>query len=102
MIKKFVSYLATGIFISSCATPKAIDIMQANDEVMTCNELRLAFEKADLNEDEAHASKGVTICKRRKTDIPRFKGPRISMAINFGKKGMPNTNIRKSERITPV
>ena len=45
---------------------------------------------------------GVTICKRRKTDIPRFKGARISMAINFGKKGMPNTNIRKSERITPV
>tara|TARA_B100000700_G_scaffold132445_1_gene147959 strand:- start:1460 stop:1627 length:168 start_codon:yes stop_codon:yes gene_type:complete len=49
-----------------------------------------------------NASKGVTICKRRKTDIPRFKGPRISMAINFGKKGMPNTNRRKSERITPV
>jgi hypothetical protein len=60
MIKKLASYLVIGIFISSCATPKAVDIMQANDEVMTCNELRLAFEKADLNEDEAHASKGVT------------------------------------------
>ena len=60
MIKKFVSYLIIGIFITSCATPKAVDIMQANDEVMTCNELRLAFEKADLYEDEAHASKGVT------------------------------------------
>ena len=53
MIKKLVSYLIIGIFISSCATPKAVDIMQANDEVMTCNELKLAFEKADLNEDEA-------------------------------------------------
>lgn len=52
MIKKIVSYLIIGIFITSCATPKAVDIMQANDEVMTCNELRLAFEKADLNEDE--------------------------------------------------
>ena len=60
MLKKLASYLVIGIFISSCATPKAVDIMQANDEVMTCNELRLAFEKADLNEDEAHASKGVT------------------------------------------
>lgn len=60
MIKKIVSYLIIGIFITSCATPKAVDIMQANDEVMTCNELRLAFEKADLYEDEAHASKGVT------------------------------------------
>ena len=60
MIKKLASYLVIGIFISSCATPKAVDIMQANDEVMTCNELRLEFEKADLNEDEAHASKGVT------------------------------------------
>tara|TARA_B100001121_G_C18593716_1_gene575958 strand:+ start:467 stop:634 length:168 start_codon:yes stop_codon:yes gene_type:complete len=49
-----------------------------------------------------NASKGVTICKIRKTDIPRFKGPRISMAIKFGKKGIPNTNIKKSERITPV
>jgi hypothetical protein len=53
MIKKLVSYLVTDIFISSCATHKAVDIMQANDEVMTCNELKLAFEKADLNEDEA-------------------------------------------------
>ena len=53
MIKKLASYLVIGVFISSCATPKAVDIMQANDEVMTCNELKLAFEKADLNEDEA-------------------------------------------------
>lgn len=52
MIKKIVSYLIIGIFITSCVTPKAVDIMQANDEVMTCNELRFAFEKADLNEDE--------------------------------------------------
>tara|TARA_X000000368_G_C22763694_1_gene593958 strand:- start:73 stop:531 length:459 start_codon:yes stop_codon:yes gene_type:complete len=60
MIKKLASYLIIGIFISSCSTPKAVDIIQANDIVMSCNELRLAFKKADLNEDEAHANKGVT------------------------------------------
>ena len=48
------------LLISSCATPKAMDIMQANDDMMSCNELRLAFEKASLSEDEAHANKGVT------------------------------------------
>ena len=60
MIKKLVSYFVIGIFITSCATPKAVDIIQANDIVMTCNELRLAFKKADLNEDEANANKGIT------------------------------------------
>ena len=48
------------IFLASCSTPKAIDIMQFGDEQMSCNELKLAFESADLSEDEAHSNKGVT------------------------------------------
>ena len=48
------------ILITSCSTPKAIDIMQFGDEDMSCNELKLAYESADLSEDEAHANKGVT------------------------------------------
>ena len=48
------------IFLVSCSTPKAIDIMQFGDEQMSCNELKLAYESADLSEDEAHSNKGVT------------------------------------------
>ncbi len=48
------------IFLASCSTPKAIDIMQFGDEQMSCNELKLAYESADLSEDEAHSNKGVT------------------------------------------
>tara|TARA_B100000614_G_scaffold259391_1_gene283882 strand:+ start:2074 stop:2490 length:417 start_codon:yes stop_codon:yes gene_type:complete len=46
--------------LASCSTPKAIDIMQFGDEQMSCNELKLAYESADLSEDEAHSNKGVT------------------------------------------
>ena len=60
MIKKITTSVLMILLISSCATPKAMDIMQANDDMMSCNELRLAFEKASLSEDEAHANKGVT------------------------------------------
>ena len=41
------------MFLASCATPKAIDIVQANDEIMSCNQLQLAIETANLNEDLA-------------------------------------------------
>ena len=34
--------------------------MQFGDEQMSCNELKLAYESADLSEDEAHSNKGVT------------------------------------------
>jgi hypothetical protein len=60
MFKKLLISLVTVIFIASCATPKAIDVIQVNDQIMTCNELRLAVETAGLNEDIAHSNKGVT------------------------------------------
>ena len=60
MFNKLAIYMFLGIFITSCATPKAIDIQQANDEIMSCNELKLAFEKADVSEEEAHINKGLT------------------------------------------
>ncbi|MFT4516844.1 MAG: hypothetical protein ACI93D_000410 [Gammaproteobacteria bacterium] len=60
MLRKSLISLITIIFIASCATPKAIDIIQVNDQAMTCNELRLAVETASLNEDIAHSNKGVT------------------------------------------
>ena len=59
MLRKSLISLITIIFIASCATPKAIDIIQVNDQAMTCNELRLAVETASLNEDIAHSNKGV-------------------------------------------
>tara|TARA_B100001989_G_C24421953_1_gene404465 strand:- start:105 stop:521 length:417 start_codon:yes stop_codon:yes gene_type:complete len=46
--------------LASCSTPKAIDVMQFGDGDMSCNELELAYESADLSEDEAHSNKGVT------------------------------------------
>jgi len=60
MYKKSITYLLILIFISSCATPKAIDIRRPGDEIMSCKELNLAYETADLSEDEAHAEKGAT------------------------------------------
>ena len=60
MFRKSLISLVAIIFAASCATPKAIDIIQVNDQTMTCNELRLAIETASLNEDIAHSNKGVT------------------------------------------
>ena len=60
MTYKVFIYMVIAVFTSSCATPKALDVIQANDEIMSCNELRLAYEKADASEDEAHANKGLT------------------------------------------
>ena len=60
MFRKSLISLITIIFIASCATPKPIDVIQVNDQTMSCNELRLAVETASLNEDIAHSNKGVT------------------------------------------
>ena len=60
MLKKSIIYIISFIFIASCATPKAIDVVQLDDEKMSCNELRLGIESADLSEDTAHSNKGVT------------------------------------------
>ena len=57
--KSLISFISI-IFITSCATPKQMDIIQVNDQAMTCNELRLGVETASLNEDIAHSNKGVT------------------------------------------
>ena len=59
MRNKF-SIIFSIIFLTSCSTPKAIDVMQFGDGDMSCNELELAYESADLSEDEAHSNKGVT------------------------------------------
>ena len=59
-MRKNLTILFSLIFLASCSTPKAIDIMQFGDEQMSCNELKLAYESADLSEDEAHSNKGVT------------------------------------------
>jgi len=60
MLRKSLVSLITIIFMASCATPKPIDVIQINDQTMTCNELRLAVETSSLNEDIAHSNKGVT------------------------------------------
>jgi len=60
MFRKSLISLITIIFIASCATPKPIDVIQVNDQTMSCNELRLAVETASLSEDIAHSNKGVT------------------------------------------
>ena len=59
-MQKNLTILFAIIFITSCSTPKAIDVMQFGDEQMSCDELKLAYESADLSEDEAHSNKGVT------------------------------------------
>jgi hypothetical protein len=59
-MKKTLTYMVIMIFCVSCATPKAMDIRRADDDAMTCNELKLALEQASLNEDIAHSEKGMT------------------------------------------
>tara|TARA_Y100000996_G_scaffold41529_1_gene28797 strand:+ start:457 stop:912 length:456 start_codon:yes stop_codon:yes gene_type:complete len=59
-MKKLLAGILSILIIASCSTPKAMDIVQANDSKMTCNELMLAIEKATVNEDIAHSNKGVT------------------------------------------
>ena len=59
-MKKLLASILSILIIASCSTPKAMDIVQANDSKMTCNELMLAIEKATVNEDIAHSNKGVT------------------------------------------
>jgi hypothetical protein len=60
VMKKTLTYIVIMIFCASCATPKAMDIRKADDDAMTCNELKLALEQASLNEDIAHSEKGMT------------------------------------------
>ena len=60
MKTKFLALLFTALFVTSCATPKAIDIVQIGDNEMSCNELKLAYESANYHEDFAHQNKGVT------------------------------------------
>ena len=57
---KLFTLLLTTIFVTSCATPKAIDVVQIGDNEMSCNELKLAYESASYHEDIAHQNKGVT------------------------------------------
>ena len=57
---KLITLLLTTIFVTSCATPKAIDVVQIGDNEMSCNELKLAYESASYHEDIAHQNKGVT------------------------------------------
>ena len=59
-MKKISIFALCCVFLISCATPKAVDVVQIGDSRMSCSELRLAYESADLSEDEAHANKGVT------------------------------------------
>ena len=59
-MKKISIFTLCCFFLISCATPKAVDVVQIGDSEMSCSELRLAYESADLSEDEAHANKGVT------------------------------------------
>ena len=60
MLKKLFVSLIASVFFVSCATPKAVDIVRVNDDTMSCNELLLAIETADVNEDLAHSEKGAT------------------------------------------
>ncbi len=59
-MKRFFTFILCSVFLISCATPKAIDVVQIGDSKMSCPELKLAYASADLSEDEAHANKGVT------------------------------------------
>ena len=60
MTFKHLTYVFLLLFVTSCATSKPMDIVQANDNLMSCNELKLAIEKANVNEDIAHSNKGIT------------------------------------------
>ena len=48
MKMKFPAFLFIALFVASCATPKAIDVVQIGDNEMSCNELKLAYESANF------------------------------------------------------
>ena len=55
-IRPFIHFL----FLASCATPHVVDIVQPNDEQLSCIGLQNEIDKLDKFREEAGSEKGVT------------------------------------------
>ena len=52
--------LFTSLFLASCATPHVVDIVQPNDEQLSCIGLQSEIDELDKFREEAESEKGVT------------------------------------------
>ncbi len=52
--------LFTSLFLASCATPHVVDIVQQNDEQLSCIGLQSEIDELDKFREEAESEKGVT------------------------------------------
>ena len=52
--------LFTSLFLASCATPHVVDIVQPNDEQLSCIGLQNEIDELDKFREEAESEKGVT------------------------------------------
>ena len=52
--------LFTSLFLASCATPHVVDIIQPNDEQLSCIGLQNEIDELEKFREEAESEKGVT------------------------------------------
>ena len=56
-MKKIFTTLTLTLFLLSCANPKVVNVIQPNDNELTCKELNLEIAKANQYADEAQDAK---------------------------------------------
>jgi len=56
-MKKYISILALLIFLTSCATPKVVNIVGPTDGKLTCNQLDIEIAKANRYAEDAQKEK---------------------------------------------
>ena len=56
-MKKILVLLILKLFITSCATPTVVNVIQPRDNELSCNELNSEIAKANQYADEAQAAK---------------------------------------------
>ena len=56
-MKKILVLLSLTLFVLSCATPTVVNVIQPNDNELSCKELNLEIAKANQYADEAQAAK---------------------------------------------
>ncbi len=60
MKKTLVAAMAATLLISGCATPTVVQTRQAQDDSLTCAQLKQAYDEADRYEQDARGERGVT------------------------------------------
>ena len=59
MLKKFISFIFTALFLSACATPHVVSVVGPNDNSMTCSQLDSEISIASNYKRDAKAEKSL-------------------------------------------